>query len=286
MNYNLKKRMAPAFFLAPFLIIFVVFTAYPILYSIVLSFAKYRSGQVTFLGLRNYQFILGDQLFWQSVLNTFTIMIMQAPIMIILAIILATILNSALVKLKGAFRMLLFLPVLIDAVSYSIVFSMFFNADGFVNSLLNVFGIPDLSWYTVGTLAQLVIVIAVTWKWTGYNAIILLSGLQNIPAELYEAAFIDGANTFQKFMRITIPELKPIILFTTIMSVNGSLQMFTEPNLLTHGGPVNLTSTIVLYLYNIGFKNFNFGVAASGSYILAFMIAVLTYIQLRVTREE
>jgi len=282
----MKKRIAPAFFLAPFLIIFVVFTAYPILYSIVLSFAKYRSGQVTFLGLRNYQFILGDQLFWQSVLNTFTIMIMQAPIMILLAIILATILNSALVKLKGAFRMLLFLPVLIDAVSYSIVFSMFFNADGFVNALLNVFGMPGLSWFTVGTLAQLVIVIAVTWKWTGYNAIILLSGLQNIPAELYEAAFIDGANTFQKFIRITIPELKPIILFTTIMSVNGSLQMFTEPNLLTHGGPVNLTSTIVLYLYNIGFKNFNFGVAASGSYILAFMIAVLTYIQLRVTREE
>lgn len=273
-------------FLAPFLIVFVTFTVYPILYSIVLSFAKYKASTITFTGLSNYKFILNDKLFWQSVLNTFTIMLIQAPIMIVMAILLATILNSALVKLKGAFRMIVFMPVLIDTVSYSIVFAMFFNDKGLINSLLGMAGVTGLSWFTVGSLAKFVIIFAVTWKWTGYNSIIMLSGLQNISGELYEAASIDGASIVQKFFKITIPELKPIIIYTTVMSVNGSLQMFTEPNLLTHGGPVNKTSTIVLYLYNTGFKNFNLGVAAAGSYILAIMIAILTYIQLRTTRED
>lgn len=131
-----------------------------------------------------------------------------------------------------------------------------------------------------------VIMIALTWRWTGYNSLIILSGLQNIPGELYEAASIDGAGAFTKFTKITIPQLKPVIIFSIFNSINGTMQLFTEPQLLTQGGPSNSTMTVVLYLYNIGFKNFNFGVASAGSYIITIIVAILTLIQFRVTRED
>jgi len=180
------------------------------------------------------------------------------------------------------------MPVLIDTVSYSIIFSLIFRESGGVaNNVLSVFGIQPLHWITVGYLARAVIIFAVTWRWTGYNSVIMLSGLQNVPGELNEAAAIDGASTFVRFIRITIPELKPVIIFSIINSINGTMQLFTEPNLLTvNGGPVNKTMTIVLYLYNTGFKSFNFGVASAGSYILAIMIIILALTQLRLTREK
>lgn len=128
--------------------------------------------------------------------------------------------------------------------------------------------------------------IAMTWRWTGYNTVIILGGLQNIPMELYEAAAIDGASTGKQFWNITIPGIKPVLLFSVILSVTGTLQLFTEPYLLTYGGPVNETLTIVQYLYKVGFKTFNFGAASAGSYVLAIMIGILTFLQLKVTKED
>lgn len=287
MGYQLKRKLAPFIFIGPFLVIFLFFMVYPIIYSFVLSFSKYRAGRITFVNIRNYSYLLTDGLFYKSLLNTFIIGIIQVPIMIILALILGSILNSAYIKLKGMFRMFTFMPVLIDAVSYSIVFSLLFNEDGgFINGLLKNIGIGPQKWFSSGPLAMALVIIALTWRWTGYNSIIMLSGLQNISNDLYEAASIDGANAFVKFWKITIPELKPVIIFAVFNSINGTLQLFTEPQLLTQGGPANATMTTVLYLYNTGFKNFNFGVASAGSYILAIIIAVLTLVQLRVTRED
>jgi lactose/L-arabinose transport system permease protein len=286
-NNKLRKKLAPLIFLAPFLIVFVVFMAYPILYSILLSFEKYTGGVTKFVGFKNYAFLLTEAPFYQSMLTTFIILIIQVPIMTILAMIFSNMMNSALIKAKGIFRMFIFMPVLIDAVSYSIIFSLFFNVNsGLVNSLLNKFALPGLNWFGSGSLSMIVVMLALTWRWTGYNSVIMLAGLQNIPRDIYEAADIDGANTLTKFIKITIPQLKPVILFSVFNSINGTFQLFTEPNVLTQGGPANATTTMVLYLYKTAFTDLNFGVASAGSYILAIIIAALTLVQLRVMRED
>ncbi|ADU26322.1 carbohydrate ABC transporter permease [Ethanoligenens harbinense] len=287
MGYTLRKKLSPLIFVGPFLALFAIFMLYPIIYSVVLSFSKYRAGDIVFVGLKNYTYLLTEPLFYKSLLNNFIILLIQVPIMILLALVFGNLLNSALIRGKGFFRMFTFMPVLIDAVSYSIIFSLFFNENnGLVNNVLGVFGVSPHHWFSNGPLAMMVIILALTWRWTGYNSIIILSGLQNISADLYEAADIDGANSVVKFFRITIPQLKPVIMFCVFNSINGTLQLFTEPQLLTQGGPANATLTSVLYLYQIGFKNFNFGVASAGSYILAIIIAIMTLIQFRVTKED
>lgn len=286
MSYKLRMKIAPWLFIAPFLVIFVLFAVYPICYSVVLSFGTYRAGKVEFTQLKNYLYLLSDKAFLQAILNTFKIGIVQVPIMVFLSILFANFLNVKVIKGKGFFRMAIFIPVLIDAVSYSVIFSMLFNDQGFVNNILAKIGITDISWYTNGWLATMMIVVAQTWKWTGYNTIIVLSGLQNIPSELYEAAAIDGAGRVQQFLAITIPQLKHIILLVMITSVNGAIQMFTEPNIITHGGPTGSTTTVMLYLYNMGFKNFNFGIACAGSYVVVALVMILTLMQLRVGKEK
>ena len=286
MNYKLKMKIAPWCFIGPFLIVFILFTIYPVVYSLALSFGTYKAGTIKFSELRNYRFLLSDKAFLQSILNTFKIGIIQVPIMIFLAIVFACLLNSKLVRGKGFFRMAIFIPVLIDAVSYSVIFSLLFNDQGFINNIIARLGIVPSSWYTNPWLATMMIVIAQTWKWTGYNTIIILSGLQNIPSELYEAAAIDGAGRIQQFFSITIPLLKNMILMFMVTSVNGAVQMFTEPNIITHGGPTGSTTTVMKYLYDMGFKNFNFGIACAGSYVVVLIVVILTLIQLRAGKEE
>ena len=261
MSYKLKMKLAPWCFITPFLIVFVLFAVYPVLYSIVLSFGTYKGGTVNFSGIKNYMFLLSDKSFFQSILNTFKIGIIQVPIMIFLAMVLACFLNSKMVKGKGFFRMAIFIPVLIDAVSYSVIFSLLFNDQGFVNSIIGKLGFTPTSWYINPWLATMMIVIAQTWKWTGYNTIIV-------------------------FFSITIPLLKNMIILVMVTSVNGAVQMFTEPNIITHGGPTGSTTTVMLYLYNMGFKNFNFGIACAGSYVVVFIVVILTMIQMRAGKEK
>lgn len=286
MSYKRKMKLAPWCFIGPFLIVFLLFTVYPVFYSVALSFGTYKAGSVKFFGLRNYRYLLSDKTFLQSILNTFKIGIIQVPLMIILALVFACLLNSKLVKGKGFFRMAIFIPVLIDAVSYSVIFYLLFNDQGFINNMISRLGFTPASWYTNPWLATMMIVIAQTWKWTGYNTIIILSGLQNIPSELYEAAAIDGAGRIQQFFSITIPLLKNMILMVMVTSVNGAVQMFTEPNIITHGGPTGSTTTVMKYLYDMGFKNFNFGIACAGSYVIVLIVVVLTLIQLRAGKED
>lgn len=286
MNYRLKIKLAPWLFLTPFLAVFLMFAVYPVIYSVVLSFGTYKGGNVIMSGFKNYAFLLSDKAFLQSILNTFKIGLIQVPIMILLALVLASFLNSKLVKGQGFFRMAIFIPVLIDAVSYSVIFSLLFNDQGFINSAISAVGIVPASWYTSPGLATMMIVIAQTWKWTGYNTIIILSGLQGIPGELYEAAAIDGASRVQRFLRITIPQLRNMIILVMVTSVNGAVQMFTEPNIITHGGPTGSTTTVMLYLYNMGFKNFNFGIACAGSYVVVAIVVILTLVQMRAGKEK
>lgn len=288
MNRSFKKKATPYLFLTPFLILFLVFMVYPIFYALVISFMKYKAGNFDPVGWSNYAYLVGDPLFKKAIWNTVVILLFQVPIMIGLALVMACILNSKTLRCKGFFRLCIFLPILIDTVSYSIEFSLLFNNKdtGLVNTFLNFIGVGSRLWMNDGSLAKAVIVAAVTWRWVGYNMVILLSGLQSIPKELYEAAEIDGAKRWDTFRYVTIPGVWPVLIFAVILAVNGTLQLFTEPYLITNGGPLNQTMTIVQYLYNMGFKKFNYGVASAGAYMLAIAIGILTFLQLKVSRRD
>lgn len=284
---KLSGKIVPYVFILPFVIFFITFMAYPIIFSLIMCFSKYRNASFEYTGLKNFTYVMKDPLFWKALKNTFILLIVQVPIQTFLAVVLANFLNVKSLRGKGIMRMLIFMPILLDSVSYSIVFSIFFNYDnGLVNNAIRLLGGEGPQWLNDGWLAKMVLVIAITWRWTGYNTVIMLSGLQNISDELYEAASIDGAGKIKQFFSITIPSLKPVLVFAVILSVTGMLQLFTEPYLLTKGGPVNETLTIVQYLYEKGFKSFDFGAASAGSYVLVVIIAVLTWLQLKVTKED
>ena len=191
-------------------------------------------------------------------------------------------LNSGLGKLTGIFRVSFFMPAITALVAYAIIFFILLNQDfGLVNYLLSLVGVDAVPWLVNGFWAKVSIIMALTWRWTGYNMVIYLAGLQGIPDELYEAAAIDGAGRWQQFFYITIPQLRPVILFTVVLSTIGTLQLFDEPFVLTGGGPNNATLTIIMYLYQYGFQFFDFGYASALAYVLVVIIATLSYFQIR-----
>jgi len=257
---------------------------YPILYTLYLSFMNWTSTATTFVGLSNYSFILTDPNFWSSLINDAFVLLIQVPVMLLLATIIAVALNNDYLRFKWVFRLAVFLPVLVDLVTYSISFQIIFDPHfGLMNYLLGFVHIGPVDWIANSWDARLAIVIMVTWRWTGYNAIILLSGLQTVSKDIYEAAIVDGASRLRIFIQVTIPLLKPILLFCTILSTVGTLQLFTEPYILTGGGPNNATLTPMLYLYNLAFGSFHFGIGSAGTYIITTIIGLLSYLQLRVT---
>ena len=190
-----------------------------------------------------------DKVFQQSIVNTFLYLIIQVPIMLVLAILLAQLLNNKDLKFKGFFRTCVFLPCATSLVSYSLIFRSMFATDGLINSILIKLGILTTGYNFLGnsTSAKIVIIIALIWRWTGYNMVFYLAGLQNIEYSVYEAAKIDGANGWKTFWKITVPLLKPTIIMTFIMSINGTLQLFDESVNLTKGGPANSTITMSHY---------------------------------------
>jgi lactose/L-arabinose transport system permease protein len=278
---------APYLFVAPFFVLFAGFILYPVLYSAALSFGQFSGGSISFTGLENYRRLFGDGLFLKSLLNTGLILVVQVPIMISLAAVIASVLDSDFLgrRRKAAFRLAFFLPVAVDLVTYSVVFSLIFSEQyGVVNQLLELVGLGAVEWRSDPFWARVLIVIALTWRWTGYNAVILLSGLQNIPKDLYDAASVDGAGSVTRFFSITVPLLRPVLLFCTVLGTIGTLQLFTEPFILTGGGPNNATLTSFYYIYDTGFARFDFGLAAAGTYVLATIVAVISYAQIRLAR--
>lgn len=223
--------------------------------------------------------------FKQSLFNTFLYLLIQVPIMLILALILASMLNNKQLRFKGLFRTMIFLPCATSLVAYSLIFRSLFAVDGFINSVLVGLGILKTGYNFLGypNSARAVIIIALIWRWTGYNMVFYLSGLQNIEYSVYEAAKIDGASPFQTFWKITCPLLKPTILLTAIMSTNGTLQLFDESVNLTYGGPANASVTMSHYIYDTSFKFVpNFGYSAAMSYVILVLVAVLAFIQMKV----
>lgn len=205
--------------------------------------------------------------------------------MILLALAISSMLNNKKLKFRGFFRTAIFLPCVTSLVAYSIIFKSLFATDGIINSILmNIHLVSEpIQWLTNPIAAKVLIIIAITWRWTGYNMVFYLSGMQGIDDSIYESAQIDGASAFARFRYITLPMLKPIILFTTINSTIGTLQLFDEVVNITDGGPANATITISQYIYNTMFKyNSNFGYASAISYVIVILVVVLSFIQMKV----
>ncbi|MDY3764999.1 MAG: sugar ABC transporter permease [Candidatus Ventricola sp.] len=282
-----KQSAAGWAFLTPATLMIFVFSFYPMVQAFLTSMKRGLPTALTYCDplWRNYQRMLSDKVFIQSVTNTLTYLIVQVPIMLVLAVIFATLLNNKDLKFRGLFRTCIFLPCATGLVAYSMIFRTLFTYDGMVNALLTNIGIlsEPINWLNDPFYAKVVIIVGLVWRWTGYNMIFYLSGMQSIDYSIYEAARIDGANQFRQLINITIPLLKPIILVTAIMSTNGTLQLFDESVNLTRGGPANMTITMSHYIYNTMFtKNPNFGYAAAMSFVILIMVAVLSAIQTKV----
>ncbi|MGF6952686.1 lactose/L-arabinose transport system permease protein [Neobacillus sp. B4I6] len=266
-----------------------LFYFYPMVQALILSFQSGVGANLTFTGIDNYTRLFKDPTFLTTVKNTVIYLIIQVPVMILLALFLSVLLNNKTLKFKGFFRTAIFLPCVTSLVAYSVIFKYLFGQDGIINIMLMKVSLisEPIQWLTDPFWAKIAIIVAITWRWTGYNMIFYLSALQNVDESIYEAARIDGASPVQQFFKITIPMLKPIILFTSITSTIGTLQLFDEVMNITKGGPGNATMTISQYIYNLSFKYTpDFGYAATVSYAIVIMIVIFSIIQFKVAGDK
>lgn len=284
-----RKRREVWKFISFAMILSSIFMIYPILYSIYLSLHTMQGLQSVFVGLDNYVRMFQDTIFHKALFNNFVFLIFQVPIMVFLGLLLAFVLNTPKLVGRTFFKLALFLPSVTSLVSYAVLFKMMFQIGGIINRGLLAIGIiqQPLDWLNSPFWAKVTVIIALCWRWTGYNMIFYLAGLQNISDDTWEAADIDGANSFQKFFRIIIPQLKPVIVFTTITSTIGTIQLFDEVVNLTGGGPSNATLTAAQLIYNHSFVyTSNFGYSATLSWALVVLIAVLSYAQLKLAKDD
>ena len=285
MTLSKKHNLIGWVFLAPGALLILFMSFIPMFRALLLSFQTGIGASMEYAGLYNYKRMFQDAVFIQSIKNTFFYLIIQVPVMLVMALILASILNNKDLRFKGLFRTMIFLPCATSLVAYAVIFRSLFANNGIINLVLVKLGILDAPYAFLTNVwsARIVIIIALLWRWTGYNMVFYLAGLQNIEYSVYEAAKIDGASAAQSFFRITVPLLKPTILLTAIMSTNGTLQLFDESVNLTDGGPANASITMSHYIYNMSFKYVpNFGYAAAMSFLILILVAVLAFLQMKV----
>lgn len=288
MSITSKQRAAGWMYLAPATILIFIMSFWPIIQAVITSFKTGSSANMQWANpfAYNYTRMFQDSVFKRSIGNTFLYLIIEVPIMLVLAILLAQLLNNKHLKFKGLFRTCVFLPCATSLVSYALIFKSLFATQGLINTILVKLGILESNFNFLGTgwSAKIIIIVALIWRWTGYNMVFFLAGLQNIEYSVYEAAKIDGASGWRTFWSITVPLLRPTIVMTTIMSINGTLQLFDESVNLTKGGPANATITMSHYIYNGSFGEgvANFGYASAMSVIVFIMVAVLAFINLKV----
>ena len=288
MSITGKQRAAGWIYLAPATILIFIMSFWPIIQAVITSFKTGSSANMQWANpfAYNYTRMFQDAVFKRSIGNTFLYLIIEVPIMLVLAILLAQLLNNKHLKFKGLFRTCVFLPCATSLVSYALIFKSLFATQGLINTILVKLGILESNFNFLGTgwSAKIIIIVALIWRWTGYNMVFFLAGLQNIEYSVYEAAKIGGASGWRTFWSITVPLLRPTIVMTTIMSINGTLQLFDESVNLTKGGPANATITMSHYIYNGSFGEgvANFGYASAMSVIVFIMVAILAFINLKV----
>lgn len=271
-------------FLLPAAILICFMSFRPIFQAFIISLKSGIGNNMEFAGAYNYLRMLLDKTLHTAIMNTLVYML-QVPIMLGLALWLATLLNEKGLRFKGLFRILLFVPCATASVSYSLIFRIMFAADGMINTFLVKSGILQTGYNFFGHpwSARIIILLALIWRWTGYNMVFLLAALQNIDEGIYESAILDGASRLQIFTKITIPLIKPTLILLMIMTVNGTIQLYDESVNLTGGGPANTTLSISHYIYNLSFQYTpNFGYSTAISFVIFVVVAILSLIQMKV----
>ncbi len=277
----LWRHRWPLLFISPFFILFAVFNVYPIVFSFWLSLHDWPGlGPMDFVGLTNYVELSHDTIFWNSMLNAAILFFIYVPVMTFLAVVIAAVLNSRFLKLQGMWRTLIFVPNITSMVAAGYTFRLILDKDsGALNHALAFLHVSAVPWLDDVWWARISLGLLMIWAWLGYNTVLMLGGLQTIPPELVEAAKVDGATAIQAFRRITVPLLRPMIVFAVTISIIGTFSMFTEPYILTRGGPIRATETPVFQIFSTTFEALRFGYAAAESYVYFAIIVVITLFQ-------
>lgn len=278
-----SQKVAPYVFILPFILTFLIFFAYPIVSTIVMSFQRVAGDNTAFVGLKNYKTLM-NPVFYKSLKNSIFYMIVSCALMIPIPMILATMLNSRHMRAKGFFRSMMFVPALTSVVVAGVIFRLMFGEleGSFMNQVVGAFGQDPIVWLRKPVTVWIALFLLCLWRWTGVNMMYYLSGLQQISGDLYESASIDGASSVQQFRYITLPLLKPTTIYVLTISIFAGLAMFTESYLLFNGNksPNNVGTTIVGYLYRMGMEQNNIGIGSAIGVLLLIIVMVINVIQL------
>jgi multiple sugar transport system permease protein len=284
----MNERRAAVFFLAPALAVILLFFLLPVAASLLLSitdfdiYALADIRNIRIVALRNYRELLGNALFWKALGNTLYFTVVGGPLTVVVALAAALLVNSKAARFKPLFRTIYFAPVVTTIVAVAVVWKYLYHPRyGLLNRGLELIGIGPIDWLGDPHWSMPAIILLAVWKNFGYTMIIFVAALQAIPEELYEAARIDGASPLQQFRHVTLPMLAPTFLFVGIITAIGYLQIFPEPYVMTRGGPVNSTLSVVMLMYEQGFRWWNMGYAAAVAFVLFLFIGVATILQLR-----
>ncbi|WP_369056366.1 carbohydrate ABC transporter permease [Kineococcus terrestris] len=278
------EKLAPYGYVAPFYVLFLIFGLFPLLFTFYVALFDWNPiGEQTFVGLQNFRDLADDPRFWNALRNTFSIWIISTVPQLLLALVLAQVLNSAFLRFASFFRMAMLLPYITSVAATTIVFAQLFNRDyGLLNWFLGLIGVENIDFMSTALGSHLLISAMVIWRWFGYNTLLYLASLQAVPRDLYEAAAVDGAGPVKQFFHITLPSLRPVIIFTVIMSTIGGLQIFTEPLLLSNGlltcGTARQCQTLSLFLFEQGFGSFRFGYGSAIGVALFAIIVVVAFV--------
>jgi multiple sugar transport system permease protein len=288
-----KPSAAAWLFVAPALLVIGVFFFLPVLAALAISFTDFDIyaladlGNLRLVGLQNYVRLLQTPLFWQAFGNTLYFVVIGVPLSIVASFGAALLLHSRLARFHGVFRTALFAPVVTTLVAVAVIWRYLFNTHyGLLNYALTRLGLPAIDWLGDPHWAMPAIIVFAVWKSFGYNMIILLAGLQSIPEALYEAARIDGASLWSQFRHVTLPVLAPILTMVNVLTIAGYFQLFAEPYVMTQGGPLQSTVSVLYFMYEEGFKWWNLGSASAVAFVLFLFIFALTVVQLRLARWE
>ena len=282
-------KVSPYLYISPFFLLFALVGLFPLLYTFYVSLYDWHllKGQGDFAGLGNFTDVLTDRFFWNSLVNTMSIFLLSAIPQLAGALLIAAVLDQN-IRAKTFWRMSVLVPYVVTPVAVALIFTNMFNEEhGLINSVLGNFGIDQIMWRTDRFPSHVAVASMVNWRWTGYNALILLAAMQSVPREIYESAALDGAGAFRRFFSITLPSIRPTMIFVVITSTIGGLQIFTEPRLLDPtyaGGAQRQFQTTVLYLWEMAFQRQDFGAASAIAWLLFLLIIVVGVINLALSR--
>jgi len=280
-------------FAAPFVILFGIFLALPIVAAFALSFTSFGLRDLenpigtNVVGFQNYIDLFADPKFWKALGNTAYFVVVGVPLTLVLGLVIANALSRGITRFRTAFRVGYYLPVITSIVAIAVVWRFLLNPDvGLVNMLLQSVGINGPNWLADPTLAMPSIILMAVWRNLGFAMVVFVAGMQAIPAVLYEAASIDGAGRWQSFRFVTLPMLRPTILFMLVITTIGYLQLFEEPFVMTDGGPLDATLSVTMYMFQQGFEFFDQGYASAIAYVLFVIVAIVAFLQFKFLREE